>query len=124
MIKNYEELTAAHKGAFDAFMQFHSILAEGFQEITEHVSSLTKQAIEMNIATGKAAAAIKTPQELTALHSNWANQAFGTALDGSIKLSALSTKISAQAVAPIQSHVSSTIGKVTDGIFSATGKAA
>ena len=92
--------------------------------MTSHVSALAKQVVETNIAAGKAAVAIKTPQDLTILHSSWASQMLESAMAGSLKLSEISTKISTQAAAPIQSHVSDTIGKMSGGIFNATAKVA
>ena len=113
MIKNFEDITAAHKNAFDALMQIQTAIAQGFQEVTEHVSAVTKQTIDMSIANGKAAAEIKSPQEFSAMQSQWANQALETAVGSSLKLAEITKKVSEKAAAPIQSHLTETFGKMS-----------
>lgn len=113
MIKNLEDITAAHKNAFDALMQIHTAIAQGFHEITEHVQTVTKQAIDMNIANGKAVTQIKSPQDFSAMQSQWANQALETAVGSSLKLAEITKKVSEKAAAPIQSHMTETFGKMS-----------
>src|SRR5271156_6272990 len=127
MVKNYETLanamTSANKDTIDAFMKFNAVLTEGLQEISNHVLAVTQNTVETNLATGKAILAIKSPQELVELQSNWMRQFFNAALSGSTRLSEISAKISTEATAPIQSHFSATVGKMVDGVLNATAKA-
>src|SRR5882672_1016310 len=121
MVKNYETLTnamtSANKDAIDAFTKFNAALTEGLQEISKHVLAVTQNTVETNLATGKAVLAIKSPQELVEIQSNWMRQFFNATLSGSTKLSEISAKISTEATAPIQSHFSATVGKMVDGVL-------
>jgi phasin family protein len=124
MTQNYETFATANKDVVDSFTQFNTLLAEGFKEISSHILASAQSTIEMNLATGKAVFGIKTPQELAVLQSNWTRQFFNAALSGSRKFSEISARIFTQTAAPIHAHISTTINKMTDGIFNTTAKAA
>ncbi|HYG88667.1 MAG TPA: phasin family protein [Azospirillum sp.] len=111
-LKSYEELNALTKGNVDAVVQSSTIVAKGAEEAGKQVAAFAQASLEKNVATGKAAFAVKSIRELIDLQNDYLKQSFDALITETTKLQELSVKVTNEALAPLNARMNLTVEKL------------
>jgi phasin family protein len=104
-IKTAQELVAFGQGNLDAFVKSSQIWAAGVQDLSKSFTASAQSQINETVATVKSFAAVKSFQELLDLQAAFARNSLDKAIAETTKLTNASTKLAADALAPISARV-------------------
>jgi phasin family protein len=113
MKKGYEDLAVLGQANVDAIVKANTILAKGFEDLGRQAVAYTQASFEKAAATGQSLLTVKSPQELFAIQSAYAQQSIESFVAESTRLSQLSAKIVQEAFAPIAARVEVTVATVS-----------
>lgn len=116
ILKSYEDVAAAAKDNVEAVVASSSIVAKGAEEAGKQVAAFTQLSAESAVASGKAALAVKTINELFELQSSYFKSSVEAFLSESAKLQELSVKIANDAAAPLAARVNATVEKLSNPV--------
>ncbi|WP_448192239.1 phasin family protein [Azospirillum sp. sgz301742] len=113
LAKTGQELAALSQANIDAVVKANTLLAKGFEDLGRQIAAYTQASFEKAAATGQSLLSAKSPQDLIALQSAYAQQSVESFIAESTRLSQLSAKIVQEAFAPIATRVEATIATVS-----------
>lgn len=112
-VKSSEEALASAKENMDAVVKASQLLAQGLQDLSKSVFTLTQEAVEESLNNTKKLLAAKTLHEAVDLHSAHAKAQIDRMLAEGTRLTESSRKLFEEALAPIQDRLHATVEKLT-----------
>lgn len=112
-VKSSEEALAAAKENLDAVVKAGQMLAQGLQDLSKSVFTLTQETVEESLANTRKLLAAKTLHEAVDLHSAHAKAQIDRMMAEGTRLTESSRKLFEEALAPVQARLQATIDKLT-----------
>ncbi|MGE5475137.1 MAG: phasin family protein [Bacteroidales bacterium] len=112
-VKSSEEALASAKENLDAVVKASQLLAQGLQDLSKSVFTLTQEAVEDSMANTKKLLAAKTLHEAVDLHSAHAKAQIERMLAEGTRLTDSTRKLFEEALTPIQDRLHATVEKLT-----------
>jgi phasin family protein len=107
--KQFEDATAIGRGNVEAMVQCSTIMAKGCEEISKNLWNWMQSTVEHGMATSKQALAVKTLRELVDLQTNFVKEMMDKSLNETTRITAISTRVTSQAIEPINQRVSEVV---------------
>ncbi|CAO3354545.1 phasin family protein [Azospirillum palustre] len=109
LLKSYEDLQATGKANVEALIASSTIAAKGAEDLGREVVAYGQSALDKSITTGKALLTARTIQEVVELQNDFLKSSFDSLLAETTRLQELSTKVTNEALAPLNARVSATV---------------
>ncbi|MBP2298240.1 phasin family protein [Azospirillum picis] len=109
MLKSYEDLQAAGKANAEALIASSTIAAKGAEDLGREVVAYGQSALDKSIAAGRALLSAKTLQEVIELQNDFLKSSFDSMLAETSRLQELTTKVTNEALAPLNARVTATV---------------
>ena len=109
LLKSYEDLQATGKANVEALIASSTIAAKGAEDLGREVVAYGQSALDKSITTGKALLAAKTLQEVVELQNDFLKSSFDAMLAETSRLQELTTKVTNEALAPLNARVTATV---------------
>lgn len=111
-MKSLEEISTYSKQNVEAIVASTNATAKAIETLNAEALAYAKQSFEDGIAAAKSLATAKSVQEVLDLHSDFTKTAFDGFLAQSSKFGEMFTKLSKEALEPINARVSATVEKI------------
>ena len=112
-VKTAEQFAQFHQGNIEALVKASQIWATGLQDISKHVATNAKTAMEEGVTTFRALTTVKSLKEAIELQTSYAKSSMEKALAESGKLTETSLKLAEQAAAPLTARVNAAVETFT-----------
>jgi phasin family protein len=111
--KGYQDLAALGQANAEAVVKSTTILVKGTEDLGRQVAAYTQASFEKAVATSQNLLTVKSPRDLFALQSAFAQQSVPSLIAESARLSHQSTRIVEEAFAPIATRLEVTAATVS-----------
>lgn len=108
---SYGDAAEAGKANLEAAMAAGAVYGKGWSEINAQWMAFSKEFLEVNLASSKAAFGAKSPQEAIDLQGRLAKDNFDKTLAQNAKFGELATKVAKDSVEPINARVAASMEK-------------
>jgi len=110
--KGYQDLAALGRVNAEAAVKSSAILVKGTEDLSRQVAAYTQASFEKAVATSQSLLSVKSPRDLFALQSAFAQQSVQSLIAENARLSHQSARIVQEAFAPIAARLEATAATV------------
>lgn len=111
MVKGYDDVAEFGKNTMEAVAASGNAYAKGVEQLATDWFAFSKQSMEQGVAATRAMMGAKTPQEFFNLQTNFAKEQFDSMVSQSTKTGELATKVTQEALEPLNGRVSAAVEK-------------
>lgn len=111
-VKSIDEFTTFARGNVEAMMASNRAATQGLETIAHQIADFSRKHFEATTAAARSMTAVKTPNELMQLHSDFTKTQFDTAVTEFSKLSETVVKVMGEVVEPLQNRFAVAVDKV------------
>ena len=111
-VKSNDEFTAFARGNVEAMMASNRAATQGLETIAHQIADLSRKNFEATTAAARSMTAVKTPNELMQLHSDFTKTQFDTAVTEFSKLSETVVKVMGEVVEPLSNRFAVAVDKI------------
>jgi len=111
--KGYQGLAALGRANAEAVVKSSAILVKGSEDLSRQVVAYNQASFETAVTTGRSLLSAKSPRDLFALQSAFAQQSVRSLIAESTRLSRQSARIVQEAFAPIAGRLEVTVATMS-----------
>ena len=111
-VKSIDEFTTFARGNVEAMMASNRAATQGLETIAHQIADVSRKHFEATTAAARSMTAVKTPNELMQLHSDFTKTQFDSAVTEFSKLSETMVKVMGEVVEPLSNRFAVAVDKV------------
>ncbi len=113
LIQACNEMNALTRESVNAVIQSTTAVTKGCEELTRNLGDLVQQSVAQTLNTSKALMSAKTLREMVDMQTEFMKECYESWMSGTGKISAISSRVTQEAIEPVANHVNATMSKVT-----------